>query len=519
VFRFKIVLIFLLLSTKAFSQSFLIESKVDTDSIKVGEEIRYEFSFALDSIETLNFKLQKINLPFEILEEYDFDTILTNNKYRLIKKYSITSFEPGSFPLIAPLNINNQILRTKDSIIINVSNVKVDTVSKKFFDIKNIIAVEKNTEGWWKKYFIVISIGLMVFLLIIIFRQSNWFKDSKEEIIPPLEQAIKALKFLELTEKNNKQNYKLYYSKLTEIVKSYYEKEVKVDAIESTTNELLNKLELLKDSGKLDIGKETLNNFKSVLNNADLVKFAKSNPGLDTAVQDKKLVKSILIDTKKAIPKPTEEELLKSEIYQLKLKEENRQKLFKKGLKWFGVFFGISVIGLISIFGLQSTKDFIIGNDTKDLLNKQNWIESSYGAYPINLVTPDVLKRSKSDSGQLFEFQNLDYPVYISVFTKPFSEDEDYQALILNNLKSKKGSNILTQVEEFLTEEGVKSLKFFGSFDYENNEQENVKKEYMSLVFSENGGLQVVTFVMDRNNKYASSIYERIEKSIEFKKL
>jgi hypothetical protein len=135
------------------------------------------------------------------------------------------------------------------------------------------------------------------------------------------------------------------------------------------------------------------------------------------------------------------------------------------------------------------------------------------------LVTPDVLKRSKSDSGQLFEFQNLDYPVYISVFTKPFSEDEDYQALILNNLKSKKGSNILTQVEEFLTEEGVKSLKFFGSFDYENNEQENVKKEYMSLVFSENGGLQVVTFVMDRNNKYASSIYERIEKSIEFKKL
>ena len=74
-------------------------------------------------------------------------------------------------------------------------------------------------------------------------------------------------------------------------------------------------------------------------------------------------------------------------------------------------------------------------------------------------------------------------------------------------------------IEEFYTEKGVKSLKFFGSFDYENNEQENVKKEYMSLVFSENGGLQVVTFVMDRNNKYASSIYERIEKSIEFKKL
>ncbi|MGB0487043.1 MAG: hypothetical protein ACPGJB_03275, partial [Flavobacteriaceae bacterium] len=58
--RFKIVLIFLLLSIKAVSQSFVIESKVDTDSIKVGEEIKYEFSFSLDSIENLNFKLQKI---------------------------------------------------------------------------------------------------------------------------------------------------------------------------------------------------------------------------------------------------------------------------------------------------------------------------------------------------------------------------------------------------------------------------------------------------------------------------
>ena len=127
---------------------------------------------------------------------------------------------------------------------------------------------------------------------------------------------------------NNQLDYKLYYSKLTEIVKGYFEEEVKVDALESTTNELIEKLELLKDAGQLDISKETLNNFKSVLATADLVKFAKSNPGSETAILDKKVLETVLVDTKEAIPEPSEEELLKNEIYLKKIKEQKKKKLY-----------------------------------------------------------------------------------------------------------------------------------------------------------------------------------------------
>ena len=76
----------------------------------------------------------------KLLKNLNLTLFLIKNKYRFTKKYSLTSFEPGSFSIINPLKIKDQIIKTGDSIVVNVSNVKVDTVSKKFFDIKNIIS-------------------------------------------------------------------------------------------------------------------------------------------------------------------------------------------------------------------------------------------------------------------------------------------------------------------------------------------------------------------------------------------
>ena len=235
-----------------------LKSKVDTLSIKIGEEIKYEFSFVADSLNDFEFKLLKFNPPIDVIQEFQIDTLFENNRVRFIKKYSLTSFEPGSFSITPPIKILDQIIKSQDSILISVSGIKVDTVSKKFFDIKNIIEVEKDYEGWWKKYFLILSIISILILSVKFYKESKYFNSSKEIITPPLEKAIKALKSLELNESNSQSDYKEYYSKLTEIVKGYFEEEVKVDALESTTNELILKLELLKDAGQLDISKETL---------------------------------------------------------------------------------------------------------------------------------------------------------------------------------------------------------------------------------------------------------------------
>ena len=57
--KFKIVFIAILICTNAslYSQAVIdVDSKIDTLTIKVGEEIKYEFSFTLDSIEKSELK-------------------------------------------------------------------------------------------------------------------------------------------------------------------------------------------------------------------------------------------------------------------------------------------------------------------------------------------------------------------------------------------------------------------------------------------------------------------------------
>ena len=301
-------------------------------------------------------------------------------------------------------------------------------------------------------------------------------------------------------------------------LESYFEEEVKVDALESTTNELIVKLELLKDTGQLNISKETLKNFKSVLSTADLVKFAKSAPGSKTAILDKQLLETVLVDTKEAMPKPTEEELLKNEEYRKKTEKEKKRKLLFKIAKILSLMTFVSLLASISVFGWQEVKDNLLGNSTKEFLQKEDWVESSYGAFPIKISSPDVLKRSDSKIGQLFSFQSLEDPFSLSISTRPINKDDDIQSILMEKIKSNGALNILTQQEEFTLNNGTSTTRYYGSFDYLNMEEISVKKEYSSLSFFENGGTQTLNIIVDRDNKYAKQIRTRIENSIDFNK-
>lgn len=72
----------------------------------------------------------------------------------------------------------------------------------------------------------------------------------------------------------------------------------------------------------------TISNFKSVLQKADLVKFAKSKPEISVAENDRKIIEEVVVKTKEALPEPDEEELLKTEVYkELLAKRKHRRKI------------------------------------------------------------------------------------------------------------------------------------------------------------------------------------------------
>ena len=105
------------------------------------------------------------------------------------------------------------------------------------------------------------------------------------------------------------EEYKHYYSRLTDVVRRYLEEEAKISALESTTDELMIKLESLKKSGQLELERETIKNLKTVLQTADLVKFARSTPEFGSTSKDRELVEGVVIETKEALPEPTPEEI------------------------------------------------------------------------------------------------------------------------------------------------------------------------------------------------------------------
>ena len=519
-----IIIFFTCLSIPIFSQQEpVLSSLVDTTSIKIGEKINYEIKIKTDANSILQFEENQLLNSFEIIEEFKIDTFKKNGEINFIKKFSITCFEPGSLYLRSPKILVDDVLYYSDSILIDVLNIKVDTISKKFFDIKNITELQKNDKGWWEKYFLA---GFILTLIFIGYKLSEKIVKSKlekEKAQPPIEKAITALKLLEAKDLKEQLDYKQYYSKLTEIVKNYFEEDISMDALESTTDELIDKLELLKDAGKLSLNIETIQNFKSVLRTADLVKFAKSNPGIELASYDKKLLETVLLDTKKAIPKPTEEELLKNKEYLEKFKKERRNNLIKKFFIFFFSIIALILATSIAIFGWKNVSDTLVGNSTKALLNK-TWVKSTYGAYPITIQTPNVLKRQELEqNNQSFEWvsKNKDISVFLKIESnsKKIKQEEGQSVVdgLILELEKKGGKNILTKEEEIFLENGLPAFKFFGSFDHLSQDDSLKRKEYTFLKFQENSGAQIVLIVFESNNSYTKEIAKKIEESIIFK--
>ena len=102
-------------------------------------------------------------------------------------------------------------------------------------------------------------------------------------MLPPYDRAKLALKNLDESTYLINSELKDYYSELTFIIRKYLDEKVYDKALESTTDELISRLNLLKDANEIKISQEDINNLETILKRADLVKFAKSSPDVELA--------------------------------------------------------------------------------------------------------------------------------------------------------------------------------------------------------------------------------------------
>ncbi len=521
----------LFLSLNSFAQTPQISAGIDSTSIKIGEQIKYQISVEADSTALVVFPEGATFNPLEVVESLSTDTSRIENRFRLLKEYYLTQFDSGSYIIPQQRVLINERAFLTDSFQVEVADVVVDTTKQKMFPIKPAMEVPSGFQIpnwiWWVLGILIIA-GMAFFFI-----RRKKKRDAAIKQLPPYERALFELEQLDKSHLLENRQTKEYYSKLTEAVRRYIEDEVHLRAMESTTSELIHFLELKKQTGELKLSDQTITDLQVILQRADLAKFANSKPDIITAKEDRSKIEHVIIDTKAAIPEPTEEELLKDEEYrQLQLKKKRKKKILTISLSGLVLIFIIGTV-LVNTNGYTYLVDLFGGNPTKELLDGE-WIQSEYGDPSVSIVTPRVLKRGEIDmpneakemlvGNETFIDGNLEEELYVVLSTVRFQEDVKFELDtavdgVYANLEKKGAKNIITKDEEYTTLEGVEGVKVFGTLEMEIPKKDrSINKKYIILNFAVNGGFQQITVIYNEQDAYADEIANRIINSVEFEK-
>lgn len=513
-----------------------LQTAVDSLSVQIGAQLNYTLQIKADSTDQVLFPERTSFLPFEILEEFPVDTLKAQSHYLFTKKYALIQFDSGRYWLPRQSVILNNTTLLSDSIQVAVRDVVVDTLKQKLFDIKPLIEVERNYNRFTRNLLWAILLIFLVFGAVFSYFKWQQQKAEKAKKRPPFDQAIHDLKTLEAKTPSNQEEFKIYYSKLTDIVRRYLEEEAKIDALESTSDELLQKLSLLQDAGKITLHSDTIKNLERVLSTADLVKFARSLPEHGVASVDRSLVEEVVIDTQKGLPEPTFEEMQQKAAYQKFVRQQKRKKRLRiVGWSSLGVVL-VSLTTAVLWFGYYPVRDTLLGYPTKVLENKA-WITSMYGMPPLKLTTPVVLKRVESIDPKvrkLFVMGTPDDSFYLAL---KFSEkeksaenpntetqantasEEEVQALLEETTQAYQAlgaTNILMNSEVITTSKGLPALKISGTLAYpQKGSKDRVRNKYTSLIFDFDQGKIELTLMYAKADRYGSGIEERILDSVE----
>ncbi len=174
--------------------------------------------------------------------------------------------------LIDTLNKSKITLKTNQvNVVVNTLNVNP---KKDIKDIKPVLKIPYD----WEKLLLIILAGL-VLLALLYFVYKKYFKKEKVEvkkirkiILPAHKIAYGKLKEIESDKLWQSGKIKEFHSRVTEVVREYFENRFGFNSLEMTTDETLREL---KDAG---VSNDVLDMTRKFLQNADMVKFAKFKP-------------------------------------------------------------------------------------------------------------------------------------------------------------------------------------------------------------------------------------------------
>lgn len=516
-----------------------------TKNIKIGEQIEYKISVQAPVDAAVVFPEGQTFGALEMVKTNPTDTLKEAGKFRLEKAYYLTQFDEGKYTIPQQkIQISHKDFYT-DSLLVEVHNVAVDTLKQPLYDAKPIAEVTSPSSShlWLWIVGIVALLLTAAALYFFVFRKKKLSAEEERKKLPPFERAIQDLKDLQNSKYLIESQHKAYYTRLTDIVKEYLEDEVHILAKESTTDELLAKVTALQQTGKLHLSEETINNLKRVLQNADLVKFAKSKPSDNNAEYDRETIERVVIKTKEAIPIVVADgETPAQDVFVMSvLKIRERKKKRNRIALIASLCFILSTPVLLIGYNLLKNKYF----NTYANINHSEWVTSDYGFPITELTTPEVLIRKQIvditeyksiiDKQYTFYYGSINSPLYIMTNIITFKKDAQNTApqqegqdggltldpkkvneIVLSQLDKAKAKNITTLTEEYTSPSGAKGMKVFGKMSIPDEKSNYFNASYELYSFTENNALQqvLITYIDETD---ADKIAQRVINSIVFK--
>jgi len=280
----KKVIYILLISNFAFGQT----ATLDTNTILIGQQINFRITNGINSTEIWPTYDKFLVEGIEIIRHSKIDTTDTIISQQL----TITAWDTGSF-YIPPISFSKN--NKTEGLLINVETIPLEEGAK----LKDIKSPIDEPIGWsdiWPWLIAILTLILISFLIKNhLFTKKEIRKTIKPKvIIRPDIIALKELSKLENAKIWQKGSIKEYHSKLSEIIRRYTENRFKLIALELTTDEILKEMKPILDE-------QLLNSLRTLLQRADLAKFAKSKP-IDTEnIESMVLAKEFVTTTKEEI--------------------------------------------------------------------------------------------------------------------------------------------------------------------------------------------------------------------------
>lgn len=258
-----------------------VDATIDSLQLLIGEQAKIKLQVSMDANQKLQLPLLRDTLVrgVEVLDVAKPDTQLLNeNKRWLIsQEYMVTSFDSALYYL-PPFEVKvNGTPYFSKALALKVYSIPVDTLHPdQFFGPKAIREVPITWDDVAPLVYsgiLMLILGALAVFLVIRYRDNKpIIKIIKiEPKLPPHQVAMKKIEEIKADKQVQRDDPKLYYTELTEAIRTYIKERFGFNAMEMTSTEIIDRLLEEKDQRSID-------DLKLLFETADLVKFAKHAP-------------------------------------------------------------------------------------------------------------------------------------------------------------------------------------------------------------------------------------------------